>query len=417
MPFGTFSRNYTKLINISIFCLLFGTVLPVRPLASFAEDFQINPLIGYREEFDDNIVFSVDEKQYDFISTISPGLEIINRSERLDVGLASRIDSYFYKEHSKLNDTDQNYSARFDYNFIPRMKIHADYEYVIDNRIDRDIDTSGLLLGAKREKHELSNSIDFQVNEITSLGLSYNYSSETYDEKDLSALSYNNQETHSITFFVNRYSRIFSQQLLTQLYLGYARYNFENEDSVAYYSATVGVAKELNEKFSLNLNIGIRPTRSTYNELLFNPNQISFVKERVSNDLIGGIGSAALIYQGELCKWDISASHDLQTASGRYGAVERTTLAINVMKRINFRLTFYFNTKYFINGAKRGETAAEDIDEETFRLGPWMRYKLKDKFFFDVSYSFTQLKNNERGYKCARNQAYIGITYKLKLLN
>ena len=82
--------------KIRIQLILLNVLLLLVPSGVLADDFKLIPSLAVREEYNDNIFGSVSDTVDDFITTISPGLELVERTERLDLGLSAIVSPFFY---------------------------------------------------------------------------------------------------------------------------------------------------------------------------------------------------------------------------------------------------------------------------------------------------------------------------------
>lgn len=79
------------------------------PAVAPCDEFKIIPSLALREEYNDNIFFTTDNETRSFITTISPGLELRERSEPMDLGLTARVDVLRYTDESALDTANQYY--------------------------------------------------------------------------------------------------------------------------------------------------------------------------------------------------------------------------------------------------------------------------------------------------------------------
>ncbi|MGB5896241.1 MAG: hypothetical protein WBG58_18850, partial [Ignavibacteriaceae bacterium] len=103
-----------------------------------ADEFKLIPSIAVRGEYNDNIFYTVDDTEDDFITTVSAGLELIERTERLDLDLSALLSPFYYADYSILDDVDQNYMGKVSYKINPSFGVNADALYNVSNRRDRD---------------------------------------------------------------------------------------------------------------------------------------------------------------------------------------------------------------------------------------------------------------------------------------
>ncbi|MCJ7601133.1 MAG: hypothetical protein MUO63_06450, partial [Desulfobulbaceae bacterium] len=159
--------------------------LSALPLLSFlllaaqdgmADDFRVIPNASIREEYNDNIFFSDDTEQDDFITTASVGLEMRERTELLTANLVTRFDGLAYADYNELNDIEEYYKGSLKYQLNQSVRLSADAGYSVDSRPDRDLDVTGYVFTSDvRRRQDYSCSADYQASEKTALFTSYSY--------------------------------------------------------------------------------------------------------------------------------------------------------------------------------------------------------------------------------------------------
>src|SRR5271157_1517136 len=138
------------------------------PSLVWGNEFRLVPSISVKEEYNDNILFDTDGARKDFITTISPGIEIVNNTQRLETDLLARLNRFDYANNREFSATDQLYNGKFRYHATPLINISAEAGYVRDSQPDRDILTSGIILTTvPRNRINASMSADYQFSEKT----------------------------------------------------------------------------------------------------------------------------------------------------------------------------------------------------------------------------------------------------------
>ena len=150
------------------------TLVFVFPSMSGADEFKLIPSIAVREEYNDNIFYSYHDEVDDWITTVSPGLELIERTEQLDLNLSATVSPIFYADHSDWDDVDQNYGATGAYKITPLLGVNANALYDVSNRPDRDIETTGMVESVdERKRQDYGFGVDYQLTEIAAVALSF----------------------------------------------------------------------------------------------------------------------------------------------------------------------------------------------------------------------------------------------------
>jgi len=155
---------------------------------TFAAEIKFVPMLSLREEYNDNIFLDStrEEEIDDRITTISPGARLRGRTEKLDASLQTSFDILKYARNDDLDETDQEYSGSITCKISERLRASAQAREIEDSRADRDIETTGLVLGAeKRHRRQLGSSADYALSEKATATLSYSYYKETFDDPNL----------------------------------------------------------------------------------------------------------------------------------------------------------------------------------------------------------------------------------------
>src|SRR5512143_3941426 len=79
--------------------------------AALADEFKVTPSVAVRQEYNSNIFFDSRDEKDDFITRVKPGLELLERTERIDLRLAGFVIPYVYWDNDNLNSVDQDYSG------------------------------------------------------------------------------------------------------------------------------------------------------------------------------------------------------------------------------------------------------------------------------------------------------------------
>ncbi len=373
----------------------------ISPQEAIGDDFQIIPSVSLLEEYNDNILFRNTDELDDFITTLSPALELIERTERLDTRLEGIIEAIAYTDNDEFNSVDQNFSWILQYLLSQNVNVKTDIEYVKDSRVDRDIETTGLILGtATREQEKYSLTGEWGLSEKTSTEVTYRYFEEDYDDPE-----FNEYYSHYITFGLSHFLSAFTKPTNFKTNVSYDRYEFSTS-SVQNYAWTFGVERSLSEIFTLNVFLGPRYAETTFDT-------IQFIQQ--TNEDWGGTGHISLDYQGEVAKATITLMHNLQAASGSDGTTERTGAILDINRRFSQEIRGGFWTRYFRNQSNSQVPTVENIDKNNYHLGSYINYAFTENLALRFSYSFTVIEDKEADTESLRNRFFIRLYYQYPL--
>ncbi len=402
--------------SISLYILLIINSL-LFPWQSLADDFKLIPSIALKGEYNDNIFFSSRNNENDFISTISPGIELIEKTERLDINLNSRLHRIIYADENDLNAYDHEHQANFLYSLTSKLGFFTNGLYKKDSQPDRDLETAGLTTGKEkriRQQYDLGSLYDF--NERNSIFISYIYSSDDYNNTDETddVVDYS---SHTGNLLLSHNFFALHRPTIGRLNFSVTRYYFDDSEIskdpiIDNYSATVGTEHEFNEVFRVTCDIGGRYSRSEFDQVTSSPvPPFETDKKKKRQSEKGAIGQIMFLYNGETTSADLSAHREFDVASSEGGVTERTSFKLDLFRRFNYELSGKLFAEYFLNKADQGKSANQDVDKETYRIGVRGRYNFSMQSELEVAYNYTRQKDNENNNNLNRNVFFIRFTY------
>jgi len=383
----------SKLAVLSLISLF---VLPVRN--GMADDFRVIPNAAIREEYNDNIFFSDDIEQDDFITTASAGLEVRERTELLKAALITRFDGLSYADNSELNAIEEYYKGNVGYQLNPFLRLSADAGYSVDSRADRDLDVTGYVFTTDvRRRQDYSFSADYQASEKTTLFSSYSYLDDQFEISDVDEFTGQN-----VLAGLTR-SLDFTKPTAARLYGRYSHYDFYSS-KVDNYSVTAGFSRQFSEKLSYVFDIGPRYTEGSE-------------KRTPETSYDSGLGGQfTLTYNEELTTAEMNIFHEVSGSSGRDGATERTGLVLSLKHRIGERSSVRLGIDSYLNKAARDAAYVSDLNELTTTLTPSLHYEFNPEFFCETAYRYTVITDQETDHGKHRNLVFIKLTYQYPVI-
>ncbi|HQJ08291.1 MAG TPA: hypothetical protein PLF54_04755 [Deltaproteobacteria bacterium] len=369
---------------------------------AFAAEITFVPMLSLREEYNDNVLFDSTngDEIDDWITTVSPGARLTGRTENLDASLQTRFDILKYSRTDDLDETDQDYSGSATCEITERLRASAQARMIEDSRSDRDIETTGLVLGTeKRHRRQFGTSADYAVSEKAVATLSYSYYKETFDDPE-----FDDSTGQDANLGINCNLGSLVALTTSRLNVGYALYKFP-DTRITSYSMTIGASKQFNDYISLSADIGQSLTRSTFETTYWIFTYEERGKER------GTIGNLALTYADELTKGTITLYRNISALSGDTGTVRRTSVRLDVTRRFTYEFRGRLTAEIYKNRAVRGELASEDVDEQTLRVQPTLTYSLTNDLTLNASYRYTRLKDYEEDKKNVQNLYYLVMSW------
>jgi hypothetical protein len=388
-------------------------------LCARGDQFEINPSLTVRGEYNDNIFFSSEDEEDDYILTIKPGIELIQRTERFEGMLSGEVAPFFYADNSDLDDADQDYRGRVRYQFTPRFTGRADGFFIVDNRPDRDVLTTGLVQSNdKRDRYHFGTGANYLLSEKAALDLSYDWNrddweSEAIDRQDLTANVANLGFLYDLTGWL--------EASTGRLNFGYADYDYETSKTHSFYGG-VGLEHMFSEILTLEVDLGARYVHSKFDvnkPVPIAPGLPFFrsVTEKETNSGWGAVGQAALEYRGEKTRNLFLISRDLAATSGQSGPTDRFRIIYSVFHRLFEDLRLGLTAGFYRNKADEGDFSSVGIDEDTFRIRPSIRWEFYDNLTLEGAYTYAYVDNRENDSNSTQNRVFLQIAYGLPLFD
>ena len=368
--------------------LLLGNML-ICGANAFADGDKLVVSLKLKEEYNDNIFFNADNEMDDYITTVSPGVELRRSYERTYASLKGLFDVAMYTDNSDLNNVDQLYTAGISHKLTQRLSLSSDASYKRDSRPDRDIEETGLALGTDiRNKQRYTAGIDYVLSEKSNVNVKYAHNRDDYDDPTLT-----DYDSHTVKMGL-AYNLSYWLPLTTgRITTGYSRYNYPYT-SVDNYNLTFGGERRLTEIYSYYADLGGRFTR---------PDD--------GDDSSGGVLKFGIKYKGEITSGNAFFSHDIRPASGSRGLRERTSFVVSLKQRMfTEKMIGSLRGGYYLNKSDRRELSVDDTDEHTIRISPRLTYRITQNVKLDTSYTYTRIKDKARNdYMKDRNLVFIGL--------
>ncbi len=391
---------------VTLFCLVSF------PCLSRADELRLIPSITVREEYNDNILYWTSEAQKDYITTITPRLNLLNKTERMEIDLSGHADRRLYSKYSELNATDQFYQGKGRYYLTERINVSGKAYYSKDSNPDRDLQTTGFAFtGVTRYRQNYGAGLDYALSEIAVGSFSYDYLTDTYNDP-----RYRDLEAHVFGMGAIQDLSYFMQKTQARMNIGYARYNIPDL-RVDNYEWTTGINRALDEKWNLQIDGGVRYTTSRFAfvEVIITP---PFYVNRYDNSQDwGGVGRLALTYRGPKSSAEVRANHDIMPASGQSGTSERTAFLASVNMQPIHELRWTLHGGYFINRSKAGQYSVEKIDENSIWISPSITYEYSKDVSLNLSYTYNKTQYNISKTEAERNIFQVNFKIQHDLFN
>jgi len=374
----------------TIAAALLSSLLLPGPWA-WGDEFRFTPSLGAKDEYNSNIFFSTSDRTDSFILTVSPRLEVSDRTERLDALLDAGVSQLIYSSDRELDTLDQRYRGALGYRISEGFRLSGDASWSREGRPDRFIQATGLVSVLERSDHLIgSATMDFAISEKNAGRLLY-----LYDQIKFQSQSNLDSEQQTVGFGFNHDLAQYFSGTKARVNLGYTLNNFTGSD-VENYILTVGFSREVHELWSVIADVGGRYTRSKFDA----PGAES------TNDT-GWVGKIAMEYKGERNTGTLSFYQNVTVAAGQGGAAERTSLTLDLAHRGSYEFTGLFSGGYYWNRSETGQFSGQAIDERTVQVRPALRYAATKIIDVEAAYQYTRVLYRQTDTVASQNVVYL----------
>jgi len=410
---------------IIVVVILSGAVFSVS-----ADPTKIIPFVSLKQEYSDNILFSSNNAQEDFITTVSGGLSIKQKTQVIDASLTAKVDKLLYWDFDELNSLDKFFSGNVNYRAAERLGIGASAQYSEDSRRDREADTTGLLVSGDRESARFSLFSNYLFSEITKGDIKLGYGLVKIDETNSTE---DDDDFRVDISFSRNLSKTFKNTtgILNFSYLHYIA-DIETTTAETDLTSTIfqeytsdifqfstGFSKDITELYNIYLLLGgsysrtieglrARQTLTGTGTLLSD-----VVSPEQDDNTWGGLVSTGLKYNGLYYDMGLSLSRDMRGASGTNGVVQRSSISGNIDRKVTDQFALTLDASCYLNENERNNQA--DIEELTLNIQPGFRYKFTHDFIVSCFYRFTSVEDRQNNSTSERNMIYLVIRKEFEL--
>ena len=404
-------------------------VITAAPGPIVAADHQLINAVALIYEYDDNIRLNASDELSDNITTVAPRLQLVRHSERYTVRADGKLEFYWFRDNDEFDDMDQWYNGSLEATPTERWQLGVEAHVSDDNRPDRDIEETGLVLNnIRRRRVNAGGSASYTFTEMMTAGVSLTFNRENFDDPETS----DRKDYHAV-LSMTRDLREWLARTTGRLHISYSHYLFEraydqttssgifeitswitDDYEVDNYSLTVGTQSALTEKLDLTVDLGGRyavSQRDVAVSRTYSPPLVNVDPSVESDDYesYGFVGSIDLGYKGERYRLNLLLSHDLQPVSGENNAVNRTTVRTSGSFRLLERLRANVYLQWYRNESDQDDTTQSEINWQTWNVGGGLRWALNDYLDLAVSYSYTYLDDRDDDTTAYRNKAMVTL--------
>lgn len=380
-------------MTIMIFCqCLVFSFLSV-PFMAVAKDVTVTPSITVAGAYDDNVTFTRTDEISDYLGIISPALKLDYASELFKMSGSGRVDFLRYAKEKDLDYERQFYKLNGDYRFAERWKFSGDFAYTQDTTLDSELEETGIVYEREdRERFNAGAGLSYQASELSTMGVNYDYSKRDYDEEGLADYDYS-----SIRF---AYNRLFNDGIDT--FTVAPRYTRGSSDVSDFdgYRLNFGWTHLPSEIYRLRVFLGARYTEQDYKD----------GRDDTSN--WGGVANINLQKKGEVYSALIGFTSDVYYRPDENELNQVYKIYCNLTRRITERFRGGVYSRVSLTQPDDPD-AQNDEDIWYFVVTPSLTYRLTERHFLKLSYSYQQEydKNVDDDRRRERNRVWLSLNF------
>jgi len=343
-------------------------LLAAAPAQVSGQELKLTPSIAAKEEYNDNIFLATGNGVDDFITTLTPALELSSTTERRNASLSGGVNWLKYARHTGSDAVDYFVNGTGGYLITERLAVSAGASYRQNSRPDQLDSDTGLSINSESKVQGYQAGGSYAVTEKSRLSLSYGYNRQDYDRSGLVG-----SRQHQASAGV---SHALTPQASLEEAFSFNR-QLTDVSQVDNYSATLGLAYRFRELWSLSLRGGGRYTRSGLE---------TGGAGSSSNGEGGWVGSLSFNYIGEQLNGAVSFNRDVSLSAGRTGSTERTGGSVRLGNRFTEDLSGAVDFGYSWNKSNRDQFSVLPIDEKTMELDCMLHYDINKDLAIEANY-------------------------------
>jgi hypothetical protein len=359
----------------------------------FSAETKLLTSVDLSQEYNNNITYRRSDKIDDFISIVSPSLELSYITEIFSLSALADWRGSLYWDNSDLNRVNQRYGLDGTYRLTERWSFTARGRYNKDSVQDSQLDETGSVrLGlSDRERLNAGAGLDYTVSERSTIGSDYNFQKTTYERSgDVDT------DLHGIRFFYRR--RLQNEKDVITIF---PRFRWGNTDDYDAYSSSLNFrwAHPFSETLDTSITVGVRHTRIDYDN------------ETDDTDNWGGLVDMWLRKRGELTNGRLGFRNDLRTrTNGEIINVSR--LYTNIDHRLSRRFGIGFGGSVYFSQLIE-DSPQNDDDRWYYDVSPSAFYRLTENHILRLrySYNYQKLLDEDNDSTIERHRVWLQLTF------
>jgi Putative beta-barrel porin 2 len=347
----------------ALFAVLAVCLLSVQPASAF--QYGVDLYLNVAEEYNDNIFLDKDSKIFDYITRISPGLDLSMQGARIEAHIAYAPTFNIYARESDQNNTSQSFSANTRYTASERTNFTLSGSYLKTTDINdlRNVaDVGPIATQTKRTLYSVSGDVSHALTSALSLALGASYSSSDSDDPND-----DNVKTTSghagLTYTLSAATSLSANAT-------YSSYNYEISSDSTGQTYTLGVSHKFSPTLTGSVTGGVALTRN----------------EDTGKTDSGFNGGASISKTFERGSASLSYTQGITPSTDQGETLQYQTASLNLTRKFGERLNGSVYASY--NKYKSLSGQATDTDDESINAGASLSYTLTPWASLSLAYSY-----------------------------
>jgi hypothetical protein len=376
-------------IKGALIVLLF---LVAAPTVVMGQELKLTPSLAVQEEYNDNIFLASGNSVDDFITTLTPALDLSSRTERRDTDLSGGVNWLKYARHSESDAVDYFVNGTGGFRIDERLAISVGGSITQNSRPDQLDPVTGLSINSENRTQNCQAGGSYMATEKSKISLNYSFIQQDYS---LSSLLGNR---------LHQASAALSYTLAPQTSLDTAlTFNRELTDisKVDNYYATLGLSYKFKELWRLTMNAGGIYSNSDL--------MVAGVYD-ISNGDWGWVGNLSFIYSGEKLNGTISFNRNVYPAAGLTGSTESTGGSLTLGGKFTYELSGSIDFGYYWNKSNQEQFSVLPINEKTLQLTCLLHYDFNKDLALEANYHYLNIEYGQLGTRASQNIYSLRLT-------
>ncbi len=397
--------------NCATWLILTGLILLGLGSVACGADWSVSPAASLTAEYNDNILFSREDEQDDFIAKLNPSIEILGQTELTQFKLKSSVTGEKYFDHSDLDTLVTDNTGSLKHHWNPKFSTNLSANFAKDKILETEIERAGLT-GVRKDRYrygfDLSGTYAFSETLALTLGGGGNfndYPNGPYPDLDLW------QATANPTWAVTAKDTL-------GLLINYYDADYKDVGTIKTLAETLYWRRDLTENTYVVFGAGYRRTRTKYKistlRIIIDPGTgtvtlVPVEKNETSTDS-GFIFNVALNNN-----WTERFSTTINAGREQYNSIDARSIERSYIRgTLRYRLTekASVNCNLGYDTTKGEGRLGEDTDY--VRVAPYLGYRYTEKLTFSLGGSYEYKKNKTHTYDYTRNRfrSWLMATYR-----